>query len=390
MIKLVEHDRCTGCGACAFVCPKQCIKMGEDSIGRILPIVDNEKCVECKRCVKTCPILSPVDYREPMKAYAAWSSDEEERRTSASGGIAAEIYKNALAEGYNIAGAVQQNDFSVKLELSEDCDDIRKFKNSKYVFSSAIDLYGQLKETIKKDNKCVVVGLPCQIAAIRKIFKDNENIVLIDVVCHGTTPTSYLKQHIKTIERLTDNHTVRMSFRDPDTYTYTFTYTLYDANNVRFYARRTKDGDSYQFGYHRAISYRENCYHCPFACGKRISDITLSDYEGLGKLAPCAFENLKVSSILVNTEIGNSIVNNLLKNKQIVAEERPTQEPIQGNQQLQHPSVKSKYRHIFERTIVQTNGDFEKAIISPMQMYGLDEKLLQMKKVLKRIKKKFF
>lgn len=390
MIKLVEHDRCTGCGACAFVCPKNCIKMVEDSIGRILPKIDGEKCVECKRCIKTCPIISPVDFHEPTKAYAAWSSDKEERRTSASGGIAAEIYKSALDNGYKIAGAVQQEDFSVKHQLSNSIDLVAKFKNSKYVFSSALELYGQLKESIRNEEKVVVIGLPCQIAAIRKIFKDNKNIVLVDVVCHGTTPTSYLNQHIHMLEKATGHKSTRMSFRDPDTYTYTFTFTLYDAEGERFYKREVNGNDTYQFGYHRMVSYRENCYHCPFACGQRISDITLSDYKGLGRLAPCAYDNKKVSSILVNTEKGDYIVSALIKTSRILAEQRPPKEPILGDPQLQHPSMKSKYRIMFERNIVLTNGDFESSIKSPMRSYQRDEKFKKIRmfpiRVLRKVK----
>jgi hypothetical protein len=62
------------------------------------------------------------------------------------------------------------------------------------------------------------------------------------------------------------------------------------------------------------ISYRENCYHCIFAQKQRISDLTLSDYKGLGRMAPCDFNNLKVSSVLVNTEKGDEFLNELIKN----------------------------------------------------------------------------
>lgn len=104
----------------------------------------------------------------------------------------------------------------------------------------------------------------------------------------------------------------RMSFRDPSLYTNTFTFTLYNADNKRFYAQRTKDGDTYQFGYHRMVSYRENCYHCKFAKSKRISDITLSDYKGLGTMAPCAFSAQKVSSVLINTDRGKILIESLI------------------------------------------------------------------------------
>lgn len=153
MIQLASKDNCTACGACAFVCPKQCITMQEDDLGRMYPVMDDRDCISCKRCQNVCPILSPLDYHEPKKAYAAWSNDEEERRTSASGGIAAEVYKEALQEGFLIAGAKQNEDFTVTLDVSDNADAIADFKNSKYVFSSAYTLFPKIKELLKKGEK---------------------------------------------------------------------------------------------------------------------------------------------------------------------------------------------------------------------------------------------
>lgn len=57
------------------------------------------------------------------------------------------------------------------------------------------------------------------------------------------------------------------------------------------------------------ISYRENCYHCQFARQHRISDITISDYKGLGKYAPSnIIDNRQVSCILVNTDKGKTLL----------------------------------------------------------------------------------
>ena len=375
MIQLAPKKLCTGCGACAFVCGKNCIVMKENEVGIVYPELEMSNCVQCERCQKVCPIIENVDFRKPLTAYAAWSSNENERATSASGGIASEIYKMAIVNGYLAAGAVINNDFYVSMQLTDSMEDVGLFKNSKYVFSSAIELYPKLRILLKEGKKTVIIGLPCQIAAIRKLFKDNENLLLIDVVCHGTTPYSYLKQHIAMLEKKYGEVAKRMSFRDPSLYTNTFTFTLYNADNKRFYAQRTKDGDTYQFGYHRMVSYRENCYHCKFAKSKRISDITLSDYKGLGTMAPCAFSAQKVSSVLINTDRGKILIESLITTGKIKAEERPVDEPVQGDEQLRRPSAKSKYRLYFERDIQVFRGNFEIAILAAQNQYIRDEKI---------------
>lgn len=388
MIQLADKENCTACGACAFVCPKQCITMEESPYGLIYPVLNAENCITCKLCQKACPIIAPISYQNPSKAYAAWSSDEEERRTSASGGIAAEMYKWALQNGYDIVGAAQNEKFSVSMEMSDKEEAIAKFKNSKYVFSSTYALFPKIKSALKDHRKIMIIGLPCQVAAIRKIFKDDDNLFLVDVVCHGTTPLDYLLQHIHTLQAECKRTAARMSFRDPEANTGTFTFTLYDRENHRFYAQRTKDGDTYQFGYHRAVTYRENCYHCRFAREQRISDVTLSDYKGLGKMAPCSFSSQKVSSVLVNTVRGGDLVRQLIEKGRIVAEERPVREPIEGDLQLRQPSVKKPARFDFEKLIVKNGGDFEKTMKEVVALHERREKRMKILNLPRRVARK--
>lgn len=372
MVKLAAHDACTGCGACAFKCPKQCISMKEDAIGQIYPVIDSTKCVECHSCEKVCPILNGPASFPSEKAYAAWSNDEEERRTSASGGIAIEMYKYAVSNGWLVVGAVQNKDFSVSHKMASSYEELAVFKNSKYVFSDAYAVFPEIKSALKDNKKVLFIGLPCQVAALRKLFRDNENLLLVEVVCHGTTPSSYLKQHIDMLSRKYGKTATRMSFRDPDAYTYTYTFTLYDERGKLFYAKRTKDGDTYQFGYHRAVSYRENCYHCRFANPERNADITIADYHGLGLSAPCTFSARKVSLILENTSKGSTFVNSLIHNKHIHTGQRPIDEPFKGEAQLRHPSLKNKYRLMFEKEIAASHGNFETAITKPFKRYNRD------------------
>lgn len=351
MIKLADKKECTGCGACAFVCAKHSITMKEDEQGCFYPLLDSASCVECGRCQNTCPILKPLSTHAPQVAYAAWSNDDKERETSASGGIAAEIYKYALSNNSAIVGAIQKEDFHVEMKVSEDKNEIADFKNSKYVFSEAWHAYPKIKEFLKQKKQVVYIGLPCQVAALRKIFKENDNLLLVEIVCHGTAPFAYLKEHIQFIENAKGDKAVRMSFRDPNTYTYTFTFTLYNKDGVRFYAETPRKSDTYQYAYHSTISYRENCYHCHFARNKRIADITLSDYKGLGRLAPCSYGETNVSSVLVNTEKGKLFFESLLAEHKIHADVRPTNEPIEGDPQLRQPSMKGAARLDFEQLI---------------------------------------
>lgn len=353
---LAIQKNCTGCKACAYVCPKNCISFQNDKTYNIAyPIIDENKCINCGKCRRICPEINSIEGSSPYAAYAAWSCNQEERRTSASGGIAAEIYKYAIQKGYSIVGAAFGKDFEVNLELANDMIDIQKFKNSKYVFSSTSDVFQRIAQKLKYDGKIVVIALPCQIAAIKKIFhKDLENFLFVDLVCHGTMPYIYLKQYIRHMENLYHKKVGHFTFRDPAKGTENFILSLYDKDDICFYSSSSLK-DPYQFAYHRMVAYRENCYHCRYANSQRISDITLSDYKGLGVCSPCNFSEKKVSCILVNTIKGRKYINELIGNKLIVAEKRPIEEPIKGDSHLRNPSTKSFSRRLWEK---KYNGDF--------------------------------
>lgn len=362
MIKLATPDMCTGCSACAFVCAKNAITMAPNSIGVILPSIDNGKCVNCGRCQSVCPAQNSIDKNTPIKAYAAWHNDTNDRILSASGAIAVAAYRHALEGGMNIAGTIQEDDFSVHLILSDNAKDIEQFRNSKYVYSSIESLLPELKKSIREGRRSLVIALPCQIAAIRKCFPKQDLLLYADVVCHGITPTSYLQQHIHSIESKCGKKAVKMYFRDPSLYTHTYHFSLYDNSNERFYAQRTIDGDSYQIGYHRAVSYRSNCYNCLYAQVQRVGDFTLCDYSGLGAVTAFEYNNINASCILVNTPRGETFLRPLIKSNILTAIERPLEEPIGGNRQLQRPCDKNVMRKDFEKQIVKCNGDFERAM----------------------------
>ena len=54
---MISNNRadCSGCSACANICPKNCISMERDAEGFAYPQINHELCVQCGRCEKVCP-----------------------------------------------------------------------------------------------------------------------------------------------------------------------------------------------------------------------------------------------------------------------------------------------------------------------------------------------
>lgn len=89
-------------------------------------------------------------------------------------------------------------------------------------------------------------------------------------------------------------------------------------------------------------TYMESCYQCPFACEKRVSDFTISDYWGWEKESYLELtqkgvrEGDGVSAILIHTEKGKKFFD-AIKDKMISVQVEP-EGIVRHNPQLSRPS----------------------------------------------------
>lgn len=359
IMTICNYIECTGCAACRDICPKQCITMQPDELDALYPYVDEHKCINCGLCVKTCPNNRNIEYRKPQKVWVAWSNDASVRKNSASGGIAYELYRYWLCQGGVAVGVVYERDKGCHFVIIEKEDDLKQVQNSKYTFSDTDGVYKVLKEKLQAETPVLFIGMPCQVAGFYGFLKkDYSNLVTVDIICHGMSPTSYLQQHIESIEMKKKQHTSKLFFRDPKYHTYTYTFTLYNLADKEFYNRRVLTTDNYQLGYHRALIYRENCYHCRYAQRERIADLTIGDFSGLGKYADFSKSKHNVSCVFQNTDRGADLLGKL--ETKIYKEERPEAEAFEVEQQLKAPSIKHPRRIVFENVYREERND-EKA-----------------------------
>ena len=90
-------SKCSGCGACADICPVKAIQMKTDECGFKYPHI-TEKCINCNLCEKTCKLRGNIGknhFTIPV-TYAAWSMDSNIRYLSTSGGVFSELALEVL------------------------------------------------------------------------------------------------------------------------------------------------------------------------------------------------------------------------------------------------------------------------------------------------------
>ena len=218
--------KCSGCGACAAVCPKMdCIKIEFNSDGFLRPVKNDLICIHCGLCEEVCPMkTSKSNSLDECEMYSAWVDDAEERKRSSSGGIAAVLAQYAVARGYAVCGAAMNYDtLSVYHIILGENDDLNPLRGSKYLQSNASIAFKKILKELREfpDKKFMVFGTPCQISGFRNIlelYSLSDRVILVDIFCHGVPTnllwTKYLKWVAKKMKLDSAESIKSIIFRD--------------------------------------------------------------------------------------------------------------------------------------------------------------------------------
>lgn len=377
---ICDYKDCTGCGLCAARCPKQCIEMKPGFLGHMYPEIDQEKCIDCKLCQKGCPSLQDIESSYPKKAFAAWSKDEEDYVTSTSGGAASVVSQYVISKGGVVYGCSVLPNIQIAHIRVDNLEALHLLKGSKYVQSQIKGIIPQLRKDVKDGLPVLFIGTPCQVAAIKQLYKTiPDNLYLVDIICHGTPSNKFLKDYIQKDLKIDAARVTNVKFRLPDAYSlcvFENDKLLYKSNNL--WTHRYED--LYMDTFIDGCTSRYSCNTCHYAKPERISDITIGDFWGLGnEVSDKEIPEHKngISCVLPITEKGMQLVEAIRHSLNIY--ERPVSEAINGNDQLRAPKAENNEIKRF-RTLSH--------IFSIKRSYQITIWKILLKRTLKRILRK--
>lgn len=380
MKSFCDLSECTGCGLCAELCAKKCISMQKGAMGHLFPVIDQALCVDCGLCTKVCPSVNKLHKVYPMACYAAWAKDKEEYRTSTSGGVASILSNYIVSQGGVVYGCAMLPNVEVKHVRIDTPQDLYLLKGSKYVQSSIVDIMPLLKQDVRDGRKVLFVGTPCQVAAIKRLFKkDPENLFLVDLICHGVPSLKSLKDHVNRVSRSNENK--KVVFRDGKQYLFAIIEDGKEIYRKNLFQQRYRDWyiNAFMDGY----TCRESCFTCQYACPERVSDITIGDFWKLGKYRSAEEipeHNEGCSVILPLTKKGMTLIESVADRMNLY--KREVGEAVKGNDQLQKPKFKNLRIRVYQKV---------QCVVNFPQLYYLlviDKILIRcIKKVVMKLKK---
>ena len=313
--------------------------MEPDTLGFKYPKVDLDKCIDCGLCEKVCAFNDNYDkslnLKEP-EIYAARHKDIHEIETSRSGAAFIAISDYILENGGIVYGVGYKDHFRVAHKRATTKEERNEFKGSKYVQSDLDGIFRQVKEDLKQGNTVLFSGTPCQTAGLNSYIgkKFRENLVLVDIVCHGV-PSPYIWQDYLTyLENKYKSKIIKVNFRDKSRIGWSGhieSFVFANKNKVEL------DVFKYLFG--KNIMLRSSCGSCVFTNFNRPSDITIGDYWGWEKISKDFNDDNKGCSLLfINTIKGQILLNKISNNLFLLKSDK--EKSVQPN--LESPSVLDK------------------------------------------------
>lgn len=350
-------------------------------------------------------MINRTDEHKPLNVYAAKNKDGKIRYSSSSGGIFTELAYMTIDKGGVVFGASFNEYWEVAHTYSETREGIAAFRGSKYVQSIIGETYKQAEIFLKQGREVLFSGTPCQIAGLKRYLrKEYDNLVTIDLICHGAPSPGVLRWYIAeeitkasvkkgiftfesipqvpkpgTLAQQAGYNIEEISFRDKRRgwKKYSFTLRLNSANGKKVCISHLLDRDCYLRGFFKDLYLRPSCHECPSKAGKSGSDITLADFWGYFLIDKGYDDDKGISAVVINSEKGKNIFQSIDADKR----EAPYEFLCKDNPSINIVAKYNKKRELFynseeesfNRRIISLCGNNRRIIIKNNILHFLNK-----------------
>ena len=391
-IAKLPREFCCGCSLCSYVCPSNAIRMQEDDENFIYPLIEEKQCINCGLCTRKCPVIN-IDSigRERIvfsNAKYAYSTDAEIVKHSSSGGVAYGLYQAFGNKGASVVGVKYTDDFKeaifTLIDYPNASSEFKAFRGSKYIKARENGIFKTVLEKLESGKKVLVIGLPCEIAAL-KIYVQRylNNLYTCELICHGPTSWEVQRQYIDGLARNHDgmiqSFTVRGKKESWKPY-----YIIVDfSNGETVYEKFAESIYNVAF----QIMKRPSCNRCIFKDKRSNADLIIGDFHA-AKRGTEEYNKMGVSSCFPITKKGYEMLE-ILKQEGFIVN-NADEIRSKGNEALLNPISAYSTRKRFITLMHQqglNRAAKDKLIITDMKLSRMRKKI---KRRLRIFEKKAF
>lgn len=299
--------------------------------------------------------------------FAVMAKDEI-RKISSSGGVFTLAAEWIIDRGGLVAGAMYEEDFSVRLGFVSKKEDLGKMRGSKYIQAKLGMIYRETKKYLEQGRMVLFTGLPCHIAALYGILGEKQypNLYTIDLVCHGMTSQKVFDKYRRDIlknRRLTD---LRFKAKEPWGWHAGINAAFEDGTTYQ----EPLEKDEYFRAYLKNISKNTACSVCHLNQFPRQADLSIGDFWGINKYNASFNDGLGTSEVFVNNPHGQELLD-AIRPETKLCERVPVEVAVEGNPVLKEPYKSNKNRqYFFDHLAVTPFGNLLSLCESEKELYG--------------------
>ena len=303
-----SKPKCSGCLACYNACPENAVRMAVKD-GFYKSIIESDQCIQCGICNEVCALEKHQsnDTHKPIKIFGGITKEKKNWLRCASGGAFYDICRSFGDNQTYVFGTIMDEALVTKVECTQGVESAAVFSDSKYVQSFVGRKFRECKRLLQECNKVIFSGTPCQIYALRKYLnKEYDNLLCIDLVCHGVAGPEVFGAHIKYLEKKYKSKVIRFQFRRK-----TKLLGRYIDYTPRVFFENGKHKNLFNDEFMRlflsGICLNVSCVSCPFKSNERSGDISIGDLKKAWILLPGTARKSRYSLISINTEKGEKV-----------------------------------------------------------------------------------
>ena len=320
-------DSCTGCSACAMVCPTQAIGVSANKEGFYQADIDDSKCIKCGACEKVCPERTNYSDKKQIhqqKFYACRNLDLKIVRESSSGGVFSAIAKDIIEMGGSVYGVIiEYPSCEITYTRATSLSEISAMRGSKYVQAHLSRLTLEMfMEDVEKDNPVLFVGTSCYVAGIKKILEFKHikynNVVFVDFICAGVISTKLWNAEVEHFSREIGEIS-KAGFRDKKRGWRDFSVVFENSAHKRE-QRFTLSAIGLLQSIDEALGVA--CNNCRYRSYEKPGDITIGDFWNEQYLPSRWWDDKGVSTVMVNTKCGEEMLHACDKDLEIIPVEK--------------------------------------------------------------------
>lgn len=324
---------------------------------------------------------------KPIKVYAGYSKNKDIRLKSSSGAIFTSLAEYVLNRCGIVYGVAMADDcYSAQFIAVTVLSDLSKLRGSKYLQAKVGNTFRKVRENLNSGKMVLFSGTACQVNGLKKFLgKDYDNLICVDVICHGTPSPALWKKYAQFQEKKMGGKLKKINFRCKDKSWIDFggkevLKNISKNHDMELFI--SKDDDPYMQMFLRDYCLRPSCYEC-IAKNVKLSDLTIADFWGIENVAPNMNDGFGISLVILRTKNGYKMFNYI--SKEMNLEEVSYESGVKGNPSEYKSCIRPAQRDTFFRDMHQMNFmELKNKYISSIKYSFIKRTERRMKSIVKK------